>query len=80
MFLVSGEANFVMKATALTIGGFTQPSVARALIDIPSNAEKGLSHRFIWLFPQPVFKAFDTLGEVNQDFVDKLSKYILRNM
>lgn len=72
--LVSGEANFVMKSTNLTIGGFTQPSVARSLIDIPSNSEKGLSHRFIWLFPLPVFKNFDTLTEVNQDFIDKISK------
>jgi len=73
-FLVSGEANFLMNSTNLTIGGFTQPSVARSLIDIPSNSEKGLSHRFIWLFPVPVFKEFDTLSEVNPDFVDKLSK------
>ncbi len=49
--------------------------MARSLIDIPSNTEKGLSHRFIWLFPVPVFKEFDTLSEVIQDFVEKLSKF-----
>ena len=59
--LVTGEANFAMPCTRLTIGGFTQPGIARALIELPSNAEKGLSHRFIWLFPKPLFGAFTTL-------------------
>ena len=34
MFTVSGEANFAMSSTRLTVGGFTQPGVARNLIDI----------------------------------------------
>ena len=55
---MSGDANFVMTATRLTIGGFTQPGVARNLIDMPSNSEKGLSHRFI--------------KEVQRNFVDEL--------
>ena len=74
VFAVSGEANFIMTSTNLTVGGFTQPGVARSLIDIPSNSEKGLSHRFIWLFPNPLFRKFDTLGVVNQNFIEKLRK------
>ena len=42
-FTVSGEANFSMASTNLTVGGFTQPGVARALVDVPANTEKGLS-------------------------------------
>ena len=63
-----------MNSTSLTVGGFTQPGVARALIDIPSNSEKGLSHRFLWLFPNPLYKKFETLGEVDADFFQKMSK------
>ena len=64
----------MMTSTSLTVGGFTQPGVARALIDIPSNSEKGLSHRFLWLFPNPLYEKFDTLGEVDNDFILKMSK------
>ena len=39
---VSGEANFAMHHTGLTVGGFIQPSIARNLIEILSNDEKGL--------------------------------------
>lgn len=63
-----------MRSTNLTVGGFTQPGVARSLIDIPSNAEKGFSHRFLWLFPKPLFEKFDTLGEIDDVFFQKLSK------
>lgn len=52
-FSVSGDANFSMKHTGLTIGGFTQPFVARNLIDVQANVEKGLCQRFLWLVPEP---------------------------
>ena len=42
LFIVHGDANFSMEHTSLTIGGFTQPSVARHLIEIPANAESFL--------------------------------------
>ncbi len=74
--IVSGEANFMMSATRLTVGGFTQPGVARGLIEMPSNSEKGLSHRFIWIFPNPLYEKFAKLGEVPRDFVLKMSKYM----
>lgn len=63
-----------MSSTSLTVGGFTQPGVARSLIDIPSNSEKGLSHRFLWLFPNPLYEKFETLGVVDSAFIMKLSK------
>ena len=61
-------------STRLTVGGFTQPGVARSLIEIPSNSEKGFSHRFLWLFPNPLYKRFATLGEVNNEFIQKISE------
>ena len=67
----------MMTSTHLTVGGFTQPGVARALIEMPSNAEKGLSHRFLWLFPRPLHEKFSSLGEVDQTFVKKLSVQLI---
>ena len=78
IYVVSGDANFAMLSTQLTVGGFTQPGVARGLIETPSNAEKGFSHRFLWFFPHPLFKKFASLGEVDQEFVQKMSKYGIR--
>ena len=73
-YTVSGDANFAMSSTQLTVGGFTQPGVARGLIEMPNNAEKGFSNRFLWLFPNPLFEHFSSLGEVDEDFVDKISE------
>ena len=50
MYTVSGEANFEMKYTGLTFGGFTHPSVARSLIEQPTNVEKVLLRHFFGLF------------------------------
>ena len=46
VFLVTGKANFSIDCTSLTVGGFTQPAVARPLIKLPSSVEKGFSSRF----------------------------------
>ena len=73
---MSGEANFTMSATRLTIGGFTQPGVARNIIEMPSNSEKGLSHRFLWLFPKPIYGKFETLGIVNKEFSSEIGKCV----
>jgi hypothetical protein len=59
--IVTGEANFAMASTNLTLGGFTQPAVARSMIELPANAEKGLPQRFIWTFPKPTYAEFETL-------------------
>lgn len=72
--IVNGEANFVMSSTRLTVGGFTQPGVARSLIEMPANAEKGLSQRFMWMFPNPLFSKFSNLRELDPVFLDKISK------
>ena len=72
-FTVSGDANFAMTSTMLSVGGFTQPGVAKSLIEMPSNAEKGLSHRFLWVFPNPLYEKFSNLGEVDENFIGKLS-------
>ena len=62
-----------MSTTMLTVGGFTQPSVARSLIEQPSNSEKGLSSRFLWFFPNVLYGTFDDLGQVDPVFINKIS-------
>ena len=74
---VSGEANFIMSTTRLTVGGFTQPGVARSLIEMPSNAEKGLSHRFIWMFTKPLYESFESLEKVDRKFSDELGEFLI---
>ena len=72
---VSGDANFAMHHTGLTIGGFTQPSVARSLIEIPSNVEKGLCQRFLWVVPKPASVGFNELEKVDTDFTISIGKF-----
>ena len=72
--VVSGDANFAMSSTRLTVGGFTQPGVARNLIDMPSNSENGLSHRFMWTFPRPLYGEIASLSEINKEFNEKIDK------
>jgi len=73
-FSVSGGANFAMSSPMLTIGGFTQPGVARSLIEQPSNSERGLSSRFLWFFPECLYGSFKSLCEVDKEFIAKISK------
>ena len=41
LFLVTGEANFsIMECSSLIVGGFTQPIVARSMIEQPGSTEK----------------------------------------
>lgn len=65
-----------MKRTALTVGGFTQPYSAKALIELPASVEKGLTQRFLWIFPQPTFSKLEDLDHVNPEFHDFLGNYI----
>ena len=67
-----------MTSTRLTIGGFTQPGVARNLIEMPSNSEKGLFHRFLWVFPKPMYGKFATLENVDKLFSSKIGMYKAR--
>ena len=57
-----------MDTTALTVGGFIQPSIARNILDQTANAEKGLCQRFLWFVPQPTPTPFDELEKVDRDF------------
>ena len=76
---MSGDANFSIKRTSLTVGGFNQPYVARSLIELPGNAEKGLSQRFLWMFPKPVYAHFDTLEPPDDTFLEKIGRKIVIN-
>ena len=76
MHAVTGEANFSMDSTCLTVGGFSQPSVARVLIEQSGSAEIGLSQRILWLFPQPAYSRFSTLEAVDSQFTDGLGMYV----
>ena len=71
-FTVSGDENFSMELTGLTVGGFTQTGVSCALIEVPTNTEKGLSQRFMWIFPNPLYEKFSSLGEVDMEFIKKI--------
>ena len=71
---VSGEANFEMKQTGLTLGGFIQPSIARNLLEQPTNIEKGLCQRFMWFVAKPTPVPFDDLERVNRDFSMSIGK------
>ena len=66
-----------MASTNLTLGGFTQPAVARSMTELPANAEKGLSQRFIWTFPKPTYAEFKTLEPVDPTFSFALGKYLV---
>ncbi len=65
-----------MDSTCLTVGGFSQPSFARVLIEQNGSAEIGLSQRILWLFPQPAYSRFCTLESVDTDFTDGLGMYM----
>ena len=57
-----------MNHMGLTLGGFTQPSVARNMLEHPSNVEKGLCQRFLWLVPEPATIALEHLQCVDGTF------------
>ena len=61
-----------MERTALTVGGFTQPSVARTIIEQVAGAERGFSQRFLWLFPKPMFAKFHSLKPVLPDYSEAI--------
>ena len=67
-YIVSGDANFEMKKTGLTLGGFIQPRVARNILEQGANVEKGLCQCFLWCVPKQMSVTFDELDKVNQDF------------
>lgn len=68
-------SNFNMKHTALSVGGFIQPSAAKILIEAPQNIEKGLSQRFLWLSPKPCMVPLEDLQRVDLNFSASLGTY-----
>ena len=56
------------------MGGFTQPIVARNLIELPQAIEKGLIQRFLWIVPKPSYAPFESLEVPNKDFTEYLGK------
>lgn len=72
---VSGEANFKMDHTGLTVAGFIQANVARGLIESMPNVEKGLSQRFHWLIPKPNPVKFADLQSADKGFSDAIGMY-----
>ena len=74
--LVSGDANFEMERTALVVGGFTQPVVAKALIEMSSSIEKGLTQRFLWLSPKPSYSKYSSLDMIDEDFTSYIGKSV----
>ena len=63
-----------MEHTGLTIGGFTQPCVARNLIEMPGNTEKDFSQRFLCFFPKPCYCKFKDLESVDEEFSEAIGK------
>jgi len=63
-----------MERASLIVSGFTQPVVARQMIEQPGSTEKGIAQRFLWLFPKPEFEVFSTLEPIDDDFTKYLSK------
>lgn len=61
-----------MNYTGLTVGGFTQPSVARNLLELQPAVEKELVQRFLWIIPKPSFAPFSSLESANKPFSDLL--------
>ena len=74
---VSGDANFAMNYTGMTLGGFIQPGPARSLLEIHPNVEKGLCQRFLWLCPSATFVKFDQLQQIDKHFSDAVGELVL---
>lgn len=48
-------------------------------METPGNAEKGISQRFLWLIPKPVYSKFDSLQPTDKDFVANIGKHYTSN-
>lgn len=78
--IVSGEANFAMEHTGLTVGGFVQPVVAQNIVQTQANVDKGLCQRFLWLAPKPTAVAFEDLQQVDREFSSSIGMTCSINM
>lgn len=66
-----------MERTALMVGGFTQPSLAKRLIQFPASIEEVLHRGFLWLFPKSSFSMLESLETVDERFCCYLGEYKL---
>ena len=69
-----------MEKTALTVGGFTQPSVARNIIEQNTGAERGFSQRFLWIFTKPTFAKFASLKPVPDEINEAIGTVLAQNL
>ena len=58
---VTGNANFHMTQTSLTLLGFTQPTSALPIISNAQNNSKGFTSRILWYFPEPIYSRLKDL-------------------
>jgi hypothetical protein len=65
---VTGDANFQMKRTGLSLGGFIQPAPARTLLELNTSVEKGFCQRILWCVPKPTMASFSELEKVDGQF------------
>lgn len=72
---MSGDANFEMRRTGLTLGGFMQPSIARNLLEQHASVEKGLCQRVLWCAPKPTVASFEELEKVDNQFTASVGKH-----
>ncbi len=63
-----------------TVGGFTQPAVARGLIEHTSNIEKGLCQRFMLIAPCPTPTPFAKFGHIDPDFSASIGESFVAHM
>ena len=56
-----------MERTSLVAAGFTQPTVARGIIEGQAAAQRGFSQRFVWIFPKPMFGHLETITGDDQE-------------
>ena len=54
------------------MGGLT---FAKSLIELPVSVEKGLTRRFLWIFPEPSFAAFDSPELIDKNFIEYLGNH-----
>ena len=48
--------------------------MAKGLIELSASYEKGLTQRFLWLFPKPSFAKFDMLETIDETFSEHLDE------
>jgi hypothetical protein len=65
-----------MDRTCLVVGDFNLPAFARSLIETSGNAEKGLSQRYLWLFPKPIYGKYSSLKPIKEGVTESLGKLI----